>query len=780
MLPPTRTKAQVKAASRRGLLIALAAILAVIALLATYVFYSSWQSKRAYEGRVVDDLSMYGDNFDTTAYDLQNPRLDVAGDYAFETKVDTGRTKVEDYRGVTDDGVVTAVFTDPSLTTRYPVQVRVHGDDITSQPASGVMCNQYMDPDTKKLHVGEFGGKGSDDNCNTAGDYFNDHYGRWWGHGTYYFVEYYGEDGTRLTRPKVTYFTVRDDTHTLATPQNITPSIDGQGLVKVNWDAVPDATHYKVYLQRGGAASDKDASEREQEQGDKAAFADLYLLASVEANEVNLGAWDPSNDKDHIDEVASFRFTPDGDSNPPIYQNMQFVSPYYWDSGFDSEDQFMGASFDESRQGQYQRFIDNTSLVVVAFGDDEARDNSQVGAVNVNALLSQVPVQPAYYTEQHYAPKGAAFVSYMTMADGMTRKMPNEFLWDTLKQQQGDTFTVDYLTTGTRLTGTTTISGYGDTPEQVKEKVTQVRADMEKSDVQTGLMKDLYSSETVNWDGLNNPVSDADLDKANGTTEYVKFVAANLLEDRTYMEVTKYASQAGAPTADDVVEEAVHQNPLILHALPHAYTKTDGDRTYLYVRYFDDPWGEERTTQLRQQLDQRAGQIVGEIVKDGMDDRAKATAINQYLVDHLTYDYDALNEVKSDGTVDRDYFTRHPSNQVASALLGNVDGKDLSLTVCAGYASSFKMLADKAGLPAIWVSGVVSTGSTGGNHAWNKVKVDGQWLVVDSTWNDTGDSVKPTEYLLLPESDPLLQRRGQVYDADAVLDSKLAEYGLVS
>lgn len=53
--------------------------------------------------------------------------------------------------------------------------------------------------------------------------------------------------------------------------------------------------------------------------------------------------------------------------------------------------------------------------------------------------------------------------------------------------------------------------------------------------------------------------------------------------------------------------------------------------------------------------------------------------------------------------------------------------------VCASYAGSLKLLADAAGLESIVVTGYLD-GTV--PHAWNKVNVDGQWQIVDSTNND--------------------------------------------
>lgn len=53
--------------------------------------------------------------------------------------------------------------------------------------------------------------------------------------------------------------------------------------------------------------------------------------------------------------------------------------------------------------------------------------------------------------------------------------------------------------------------------------------------------------------------------------------------------------------------------------------------------------------------------------------------------------------------------------------------------MCASYSAAFKLLADAAGLDSIVVTGYLE-GTT--PHAWNKVKVDDTWNIVDSTNND--------------------------------------------
>lgn len=55
---------------------------------------------------------------------------------------------------------------------------------------------------------------------------------------------------------------------------------------------------------------------------------------------------------------------------------------------------------------------------------------------------------------------------------------------------------------------------------------------------------------------------------------------------------------------------------------------------------------------------------------------------------------------------------------------------------CEGYAKTFNMLAADAGLESILITGTTDKGE---NHAWNQVKVDGEWYNIDVTWADTDD-----------------------------------------
>ena len=62
-----------------------------------------------------------------------------------------------------------------------------------------------------------------------------------------------------------------------------------------------------------------------------------------------------------------------------------------------------------------------------------------------------------------------------------------------------------------------------------------------------------------------------------------------------------------------------------------------------------------------------------------------------------------------------------------------VDG----FAICDGYAKAFQYLVAQKGIPCVYYAGESS--ATGTPHAWNAVKMDGEWYYVDVTW----DSLTP-------------------------------------
>ena len=109
--------------------------------------------------------------------------------------------------------------------------------------------------------------------------------------------------------------------------------------------------------------------------------------------------------------------------------------------------------------------------------------------------------------------------------------------------------------------------------------------------------------------------------------------------------------------------------------------------------------------------------VLAEIVTEDMTPAQKERSIYSWLVGSVAYDqshYDPLTGA------DRNSYTPY------SPLL---EGKG----VCLGFASTFQLLLDMCGVECLTVVGAAY--SSREDHAWNMVRLNGNWYCVDPTWD---------------------------------------------
>ena len=162
----------------------------------------------------------------------------------------------------------------------------------------------------------------------------------------------------------------------------------------------------------------------------------------------------------------------------------------------------------------------------------------------------------------------------------------------------------------------------------------------------------------------------------------------------------------------------------------------------------------------QKEISKEAERVVDSIITDDMTELEKEMAINQYLCDTAEYDMDALENAEENDFAGVD--AKFNDSFTPYGVLLNKTG------VCSSYAGAFKLLAQQAGLECI-----VVTGNLDGElpHAWNKIKIDGEWRIVDSTNND--NELILNALLNLPDyaADKVL-----VEDERFVLDDKVKDY----
>lgn len=128
----------------------------------------------------------------------------------------------------------------------------------------------------------------------------------------------------------------------------------------------------------------------------------------------------------------------------------------------------------------------------------------------------------------------------------------------------------------------------------------------------------------------------------------------------------------------------------------------------------DDPSGLSKED--RKIYDQ-AQKVLKKILRDGMSDYEKELAVYDWVVNHVNYDWTHQDRTK---TTPRESFTPYG---------GLVNRK----AVCLGYATTFQLLMDLAGVECITVPGAAFDSRE--DHGWNMVRLNGEWYCVDVTWD---------------------------------------------
>ena len=233
-----------------------------------------------------------------------------------------------------------------------------------------------------------------------------------------------------------------------------------------------------------------------------------------------------------------------------------------------------------------------------------------------------------------------------------------------------------------------------------------------------------------------------------------EYLTANMLAGVEMIDVSEFPEAKDMALLDDILMEAYYQNPLILGVQGYQF-----NRQLMLIRVVYD---DDSKTQARKQkeIQEKLTEVISQIVTPGMTDEEIELAINQYLCDTVTYDEDALANAEENDFM----YVDESFNDSFTAYGALINGK----CVCSGYAAAFKLLSDTAGLESIVVTGILDGGLA---HAWNKIKLDGDWQIVDVTNNDT-DFI-PNALLNLPD---YAGERVLVEDKSFMMDKLIDDY----
>ena len=191
------------------------------------------------------------------------------------------------------------------------------------------------------------------------------------------------------------------------------------------------------------------------------------------------------------------------------------------------------------------------------------------------------------------------------------------------------------------------------------------------------------------------------------------------------MPSIRFITYNGYIPTEEAIEEAVeylHYEHYLSYMGYHGYgtsyidLEEEGIRDYemTFPYFYDlDP---ATIVQWRAETQQAAQMILSTLVAQDMPEYRKALVIHDWLVNNSRYNIDNMDEA---------------GNHLAYGPM--VRG----WSVCMGYAEAALMLLKAAGMEAYYIAGDgIGRDGTPEAHAWNAVRVDGQWYLMDATWDD--------------------------------------------
>ncbi|MBC8062987.1 MAG: hypothetical protein H7Y18_20340 [Clostridiaceae bacterium] len=641
-------------------------------------------------------------------FEYTNPKLNVDPTRTFSYAVDYDPRKLEGFDILKGYSNAIGVYTEPSLS------IKAGDAFINYQEGSFIIkpfSNGVKAYDTVNKETVSLSSPGK------------------WGFSDEYFIvqKLDPKTGKLLEKPLVTRFTVQK---TVAKPV-VSFSIDDSGVGHFLWKPVANASKYYIIAMKEGALGTR-------------------ILGTTTKTE-----WTTA-EQDTILQRQLSRDT-------VTTQNILFKNFNY------SEDDLRDTK--NTVLAVKQRITKNTYGVIAATNDG----TSAFTAIEGDKIEKRLPYTTAYNAVKELKANVSNVKTFdeipiqlpITMADSSTVLRAIVLDVNNLKKGQiiradkddngkisnRQTFAtciVPYVVEGTMLKGEYRIEKFDE--QTYRSEVQRIANRNKEAQIKTG-ETDTYTYSTEKKDLSKLHISRTAPSvpyKISATNSLTEYLAANMIEGNQYIDVSNQLSDSNGIAVYDAADEANAQNPYILGLKSLNYM---ADQKILEVSYKVS--SKEDRTKEQKAIANEVDRVIDSIISKGMNDEQKTKAINDYITKTATYDYDALDSIHL-GLTDSFKHAWTPSGIL-------LDKK----AVCGGYAVAFKALADKAGLTAVYVRGLAN----GGPHAWNKVKVNGVWRVIDVTWNDSAK--EPNKYYLLTDKQASVTR---TQDNSFIIDVLVDKY----
>ena len=560
-----------------------------------------------------------------------------------------------------------------------------------------------------------------------------------WGNApVYYMAIRYDMEAMELTQldtPQIIPFTIH---HEVPAPE-VRGVVDSKGCFSITWEPVEGAQEYRIYNLVDG--SQWTGSSNEPVDGAKSGYMNCSLLYVTSTKDTTFADFNGHGENS----IHMFQRSV-SDREYCIGQNLVLMGEYYVSAVVDGKESGFACAIETS---DLQIPYTLTQECDIMFEDYETIDDLPLtlDVLNIDGSISKRNV---YYTFQ----------------------MENTYLEDVQVPEYA--FQVE----GTMLTGCVDVitepeEGYPEHIGEISHVGTVVpennissQPEMNPNAQEDSTALDVATILEQQEKQIQADMEEADQLSVSSLAEgYMVFadsaeeewLALNMINGETAISVKAFPDLQKPKALIDTFNKVYYQNPYIMSASRYSY---DYDNKVLNIEYL---YPQEEATQMCAQLYAEANNILSQTVTDSMSDEEKRLAIYKYLENNCAYDYDALSEAAENNYK----MSENMQNKDAFNAYGIIVNKK---GVCQSFALAYKLLCTMSGVECNVVTGYLT-----GNlpHAWNTVKIDGNWYQIDSTNNA---NVSNIPYFLYNSDSDTATKTGFTSDKLYELDHRLSDY----
>ncbi|MDE6031917.1 MAG: transglutaminase-like domain-containing protein, partial [Oscillospiraceae bacterium] len=639
--------------------------------------------------------------------------------------------------------------------------VTVHTDPACTEQSRLYTGNLFDGEDGTRLTVAPIGGVLTTD---------SEEYGaieddvEVWGNAAMYYIALWcdteAEGFTKLDKPVVIPFTVK---HELGIP-TVKGVVDSTGRFKLIWDAVDGATSYNIYwfgntdLHRTGEINDPVA-------GADSAFdvnGECHLLKDSSTAETE---FDNFSGKGHGLAVHENSITGE---EYVLGQNYNVNGSYFVTAVFGDKESGLSNIVNTADLILPYRPIDEDDIMMERF-DDETKLPKTMRILNIDGSVSERNIIYSFkwgnsylmfdedididtrIPQYQYEVEGTAISGYVTMS----QENRMEIYKDKAEGEAptGHINTNNNTSTKSDPENNTPFNPEADVPTIIEDEPPQDSENRTLVERQTeNTEKHIANGNSATVENTEYPVF------ADSAEE--EWLARNLIAGSTEISLEAFPRLQAYEELADVFQKVYYQNPYVLGITSYMY---DYATLTLNVKYC---YTGDEIAQRQSELFSESNNIIAGTVNGGMSDEDKCLALYNYFNANTVYDTAAVEEAEKNN------FTKSEGWKDAEDAF-NAYGIIVKKTgVCQSYALSYKLLCHMCGIEAKVITGYLNDTLP---HAWNAVKLGGEWYQTDCTNNETNCGIP---FFLYEAGEDDLAMTGYTEDKFYELDLAVGQYSV--